>query len=339
MRRENGTGTIQKVKNKKLRKPFKAIVVIGYNPENGCPRRKVVGYFAKASEANEALINYAKNKNNYELSKLTFKDVYNKWWEEHSKKIQSNTLRNYKSSYNAHLYKLNDRVFSELKTLELQDFFNNIISPTAQKIAKAILKEVYKYAMKYEIVDKDYSNLIDLKKIVKKVERKIFTQDEIKTLFLSNDRTAKAICVLIYTGMRISEFLNLTKDDIENNFIKVRISKTNAGIRNIPIHKKIKPVIDEFLENNSPFLYPNKKGHLLGYMTFNFQFNKVLEKLGLQRHTIHDTRHTFASLLNSAGANDVAITSIIGHTDIKTTKGIYTHKELEELTETIDLIQ
>lgn len=339
MRRENGTETIEKIKYKKLRKPFRAVVIVGYNIETGYPKRKILGYYAKASEANEALINYAKNKSSYELSKLTFKDVYNKWWSEHSKKIQLNTIKNYQSRYNSYLCKLNNRVFSELKTLELQDFFNTIDSPTSQKTTKVVLGELYKYAMKYEIVDKDYSKLIDLKKTIKKVERKIFTQEEIKILFSSNDKTAKAICVLIYTGMRIGEFLNLAKDDIENNFIKVRVSKTSAGIRTIPIHQKIKSIIEDFFKNSSPFLYPNKKGQLLNYATFNYRFNKILEDLGLQKHTIHDTRHTFASLLNSAGANDVAITSIVGHTDIKTTKGIYTHKELEELTETINLLK
>ena len=63
MRRENGTGTIYKIKDRKLRKPFKVIVVTGYSLDSGNPIRKVLGYYGKASEATEALNNYLKNKN------------------------------------------------------------------------------------------------------------------------------------------------------------------------------------------------------------------------------------------------------------------------------------
>ena len=44
MRRENGIGTIYKIKDRKLRKPFKVIVVTGYSLNTGNPIRKVLGY-------------------------------------------------------------------------------------------------------------------------------------------------------------------------------------------------------------------------------------------------------------------------------------------------------
>ena len=42
-------------------------------------------------------------------------------------------------------------------------------------------------------------------------------------------------------------------------------------------------------------------------------------------------------MMNKVGANDVALTTMIGHTDINLTKSVYTHKELEDLEETIKL--
>ena len=48
--------------------------------------------------------------------------------------------------------------------------------------------------------------------------------------------------------------------------------------------------------------------------------------------TITNGRHTFASLMDNAGANDVCIKLIMGHsTKNDTTKRTYTHKTLEEL--------
>ena len=55
-------------------------------------------------------------------------------------------------------------------------------------------------------------------------------------------------------------------------------------------------------------------------------------------HKPHDARHTFASLMDSAGANKLCIKRIIGHSSQDITEDIYTHKTLEELIEAIDLI-
>ena len=57
----------------------------------------------------------------------------------------------------------------------------------------------------------------------------------------------------------------------------------------------------------------------------NGNFNTCMGKLKM-KHLPHDGRHTFASLMDSAGANDVCIKLIMGHSmKNDTTKGTYTH--------------
>ena len=55
-------------------------------------------------------------------------------------------------------------------------------------------------------------------------------------------------------------------------------------------------------------------------------------------HTPHETRHTTASLLDSAGINDTAIKMILGHARKGVTKGVYTHKTLSELRKGVDIL-
>lgn len=70
------------------------------------------------------------------------------------------------------------------------------------------------------------------------------------------------------------------------------------------------------------------------------KFVPILEKLGLSSHRIHDCRHTTISLLNSAGANPTCVKVIVGHkNNHDVTEAVYTHKTLEELLETINLIK
>ena len=71
----------------------------------------------------------------------------------------------------------------------------------------------------------------------------------------------------------------------------------------------------------------------------NSNFNTCMGKFKM-KHLPHDARHTFASLMDSAGANDVCIKLIMGHSmKNDTTKGTYTHKTLEELLAEVNKIQ
>ena len=55
-------------------------------------------------------------------------------------------------------------------------------------------------------------------------------------------------------------------------------------------------------------------------------------------HRLHDCRHTFATLMDNAGANKVSIKRIMGHASTDITDKVYTHKDIEELKKAIDLI-
>ena len=76
----------------------------------------------------------------------------------------------------------------------------------------------------------------------------------------------------------------------------------------------------------------------LSYATFKPRFKKLLKELGIQEHTIHDTRHTFATMLNNANANSTSIIRLIGHSNFSTTENIYTHKDTEELRKAVELL-
>ena len=109
--------------------------------------------------------------------------------------------------------------------------------------------------------------------------------------------------------------------------------KTEAGKdRIIPLNDKIIPLVKNRYDANKKYLINNKFGNHYTYGTYmSGNFNTCMGKLKM-KHLPHDGRHTFASLMDSAGANDVCIKLIMGHSmKNDTTKGTYTHKTLEEL--------
>ena len=90
--------------------------------------------------------------------------------------------------------------------------------------------------------------------------------------------------------------------------------------------------------NKTEYLIPNRTGR--NYYEYNNfrqnEFVKIMEQLGME-HTIHDTRHTFATMISDVSDNENAITGIIGHTNINMTKK-YTHTNIEKMRKEMEKI-
>lgn len=339
MKNPNGFGTVIKTKDKR-RKPWRAIKTIGFDPLSGKQKRKTIGYFETKIEALENLCTYKTDPYVIEVKELTLDNVYNQWKELHFKKISKPSQTNYEGIY-THFAALKNKKFSELKIIHLQEFINSIdVAESTKRNIKNLIAQLYKYALKYDIVEKDYSKFIELGKVEKILERKIFSNEEIMKLWMHIKLSiVDTVLIMIYTGLRIGELLLIKNQDIDiKNRTIIGGIKTKAGKnRIIPINTKILPLIQARISSDSNFLIVNKKGEQLSYQTYQKCFKKLMLKLNMQ-HTIHDCRHTFASLLSNADANKTAIAKIIGHSNYETTEKIYTHKDIEELKKAIDLI-
>lgn len=336
MKNPNGSGTVTKMSGKR-RKKWRVVKTIGW--ENGKQKRITVGYFETFKEADKARTNYVYNPN----AKLTIKDVYEMWSEVHYKKLSENSKRSMHSKYTVYISELSDKYISEITLQELQKFFNNIKSSSSTlSLVKIVLNMIFDYAVKNNFIEKNFVKYVELGKFKKVYEKKEFTKEEIQILWDNvNKPFVDTILILIYTGMRVGEMLNLKLEDInlENKTIFVSKSKTSAGVRYIPINDKILPIIIKRMHNQE-YLIVNYKNKNYSYFAYTYNFKATLKNLGIQEHTTHECRHTTATLLSNAGANPISIAKIMGHTDYNgMTAKVYTHKneiELEKAMSTLN---
>ncbi len=341
MKNPNGYGSISKLSGKR-RRPFIVRITTGFDI-NGRQIMKVLGYYHTQAEAIKALANYNDNPYDINLNDITLKEILDRFMENKKGKVEKSSLKSYRVWYN-YLRPLYSKRMKDIRTFELQNFINSLshLSTGSLKLVKSFIRMLFKDAMEMDIISKDYSEYIKLPKYKKVIERKIFTEEDIALLW-DNIKVldyADAILILIYTGMRINELLKLKKKNVnlENNTI-IGGSKTDAGKnRIIPIHPKILPLIIERMANKTDYLIPNKKG--TNYYEYNNfrqnEFVKIMEQLGME-HTIHDTRHTFATMISDVSDNENAITGIIGHTNINMTKK-YTHTNIEKMRKEMEKI-
>ena len=343
MRLPSGYGGIVRLKGNR-RKPYQVRLTKGFTDE-GKQIYMYLGYYARRGEALEALAEY--NSSPYDITRetITFAEVYKKWSNEHFKKVSSSSIERYSNAYRKYCKSLYKMRFKDIRLTHLQAVIDNcgMAHPTRASI-KTLFAVLTRFAMKNDIVDKDYAQYVDVGQREGKINRKPFTQEEIDKLFKYVDTFdyLDTILIMIYSGLRVGEMLDLR---IENIHLEERYmvggSKTEAGKnRIIPINKKIEPFIRKYYEKNKDkeFLIINSLGRPMGYSNYRREkFDNIMEKLKME-HKPHDARHTFASLMDSAGANKLCIKRIIGHSSQDITEDIYTHKTLEELIEAIDLI-
>ncbi len=343
MRNPNGYGTIEKLSGNR-RKPYGVRVTIGWDDVNDVPIRKYLSYFELAKDAQIFLAKYNENPYLY-LNKQTFEQVYESWSATKYPTIAESSVNTYTNafSYCSSLLKLE---MIDIKLIHLQNAVDSADDkyPTKCKII-SFLNQVCDYAMKNDIIMKDYSKFLTPGVNNQESSSSPFSKDEIDRLWQAyNDgiKWVDVVLMLIYTGFRIGAFLNIKLSDInmEEKYIIGGI-KTEAGKnRIVPIHHKIYPIIEKIIaENKSEYLVYNHKYNKMTYSNFQRdKFMKLMDFLDM-KHTIHDTRHTFATLLNNADANHTSIKKLVGHKNFTTTEKIYTHKDIEELRKAVEKIK
>lgn len=337
MKLPNNYGSVYKMSGKR-RRPYAVRIKIGEH-DNGTPIYKYLGYFEKPADAYTFLAKYNDGlvtPDNRLKSDILFRQVFDEWITEHEryKDVGKQAHASYTLGF-TQLKELHDRKFSLLRVDDLQRQIDKLEGMSESTIQKPItlLHFMYQYALKKEYVDKDYSQfIIRVSAREKQQMHKAFTHDEINKLWNDDSDDAKIVLLFIYTGFRATELLEVPKERVHlKDKYMVGGKKTDAGKdRAVPIHKKILPIVKKFYNASSTYLI-EENGNPITYMHFkDYHMIPLMKRLGMA-HTLHDTRHTCASLLKEYGCDDLYRKLIMGHHIKDLTDRVYTHVEIARL--------
>lgn len=327
MRLPNGYGSVYRL-NGNRRNPWAARVTVAWN-EKGHPVYKFVGYYPSKAEALQALANY--NNNPYLITDMTLKELHDLWYDSVNLS-KSNTL-GVNSAWKV-CKPLESKKIKDLRLPHFQTMFDQSgkNAPSLTKV-KTLLSMMYEYAVKNEYVSKDKHDIIKYIEIragnPNAIERKPFTKEEISNLWKSDDEYASVILMLIYSGLRIGEMLNLKCEDVhlDERYLNVVESKTSAGIREVPIAEKMVKFYAHWLNKGNEYLIGEEY-----YPFYRYHWQP------LTNHRPHDTRHTFVSLMVEAGEDERIIKKIVGHKGYGVTDTVYTHLDLPRKIEAVNKI-
>lgn len=341
MRLPNGYGTVYKLSGNR-RNPW----IAGYIDRASVKRKIIpIGYYPSHTAALQALSEYNDNPYDVDVAKKTFAEIYELWSAKNSDGLSKKTLSNRKTAFKQ-CAEIHGMRICDIKQRHLQDVLNHNKHLTYDSVHKiqGLFNQIFAWCVANDYLKKSYAD--GLKNPVKSSQaiKEPFSTDEIKFLWdnVTENEYVSMILILIYSGVRIGELLDLEKAevDFDKQIAFIKDSKTPSGIRNVPIADRVLPYWKHFYNKSQcSRVFTTIEGDPFTYSNFSKRYwHPLLENLNLS-HTIHETRHTCITQLTMNGADKTIIKFIVGHKSIMNlTEKVYTHIELSKLVETINLI-
>jgi len=267
--------------------------------------------------------------------------------------LANNTTVSYKSDLNFYMDFLSSLHIDTLSKTTKNDIVNFMLYQkekglSANSICRrlAAIKVFYRFLVRERILKSDPTSLIDSPKLWKKIPQTLSTNEVDALLSQPNIRDRqgirdRAILETLYaTGMRVSEAVNLKKDNVNMDIGFLRCVGKGNKERVIPLGKKAIISLKRYLESSRPQLLKKKESDLLFLNRFGKSISrqslwKIIKRYAREARIKkpirpHILRHSFATHLLEHGADLRSVQEMLGHANISTTQ-IYTHIDKERL--------
>ncbi len=277
----------------------------------------------------------------YESVSTTFKEYAEQWLERKKKKLALSTWRDYRSIMDLYaIPHFGKMPMSRIAVRDVEDFADNLgeLSGKRKNNICVPVKCLFNEAKKRkDITENPFSEIEKFR------EEKVFTDPlsiQEMRLFLETvePEYLAYFFTCFFTGMRPNEMLALKWVNVDLTHLKMisvkegRVQgkegppKTDSSYRDIDILAPLLEVLRRHREISPPgavHVFTGAKGAPLDVNNLRKRiWYPTLDTCGLRRRTMYQTRHTFASLMLSAGEDPLWVARMLGHTS---TEMLYRH--------------
>lgn len=282
---------------------------------------------------------------NQELEKGRFvPDIADEWYssriqEYETGSLDENTVQTYKPAVKRMKSFFEGVRSSEVKPSDVTRFIRSL---EAKGLARgtvstymSVVRQVFSHAVLMGDIDINPATEVKKSKNLPKSERMPLTEEEERLVEEYRGPDWEMGLILLYTGVRRSEMLALTWQDIDRQARVVHIDKQinsryyppklkdhlkNAKRRDTPL---LDVLADALPRNKIGLIFTDENGDYLGVNKFNKRWKAFLENVGLGKHiTPHCFRHSYATICYEAGIDEKACAAFLGDTE-EVTRGIY----------------
>ncbi|MFZ7223205.1 site-specific tyrosine recombinase XerD [Avibacterium avium] len=275
----------------------------------------------------------------------------NEQWLE--KGLSENTIQSYRLDLNAvaNWLETQNLTFETLDAIDLQSFLGERLSlgykATSTARLLSALRKFFQYLYREKYRTDDPSAVLTSPKLPSRLP-KYLTEQQVTDLLntpcveVPLELRDKAMLELLYaTGLRVTELVSLTLDNISVQQGVVRVIGKGNKERIVPMGEEAAYWITQFMHygravllNGQPsdVLFPSRRGTQMTRQTFwhRIKHYAILADIDSEALSPHVLRHAFATHLVNHGADLRVVQMLLGHSDLSTTQ-IYTHVAKERL--------
>ncbi|WP_425666834.1 site-specific tyrosine recombinase XerD [Vibrio tubiashii] len=233
----------------------------------------------------------------------------------------------------------------------LQDYQTWLIDEGYKQTSRArmlsAIRRLFQYLHREKVRSDDPSALLVSPKLPKRLPKDL-TEEQVDALLDAPDPNDpmelrdKAMLELLYaTGLRVTELVSLTMENVSLRQGVVRVTGKGGKERLVPMGENAVEWIETFIrqgrsellgETTSDVVFPSKRARQMTRQTFWHRIKHYAVIAGIDTELLspHVLRHAFATHLLNYGADLRVVQMLLGHSDLSTTQ-IYTHVATERL--------
>ncbi|HIF9069785.1 TPA: site-specific tyrosine recombinase XerD [Photobacterium damselae] len=267
--------------------------------------------------------------------------------------LSENTLASYRNDLTKLMMWMKEQklVLESISSDDLQRYqqwlFDQDYKQTSRARMVSAIRRVFQYLHREKIRVDDPSAMLISPKLPKRLPKDISEAQVDALLDAPNvddpiELRDKAMLELLYaTGLRVTELVSLTMENISLRQGVVRVVGKGDKERLVPMGENAVDWIEQFLTQGRPMLlgekssdvvFPSKRAQQMTRQTFWHRIKHYAVLAGIDADTLspHVMRHAFATHLLNYGADLRVVQMLLGHSDLSTTQ-IYTHVATERL--------
>jgi integrase len=267
--------------------------------------------------------------------------------------IKATTTRGYENCKSRLSTAIKEEIAAEVTPYLIDKFISDNAdkwSPKTIRNTISVLSSAYDRAIHLGLLTDNPCRRVTLPKNTKK-EVDIFNEENVGKFLRALDKERLdfkvAYELALLCGLRRSEILGLREEHISIPFKAVTVAETRHRVSDSEIVQDTKTAtshrvlalpeslaedIDVLIKEHHAFEYDHTDyliqdgfGQPMNPSTLSNHIYKIEADNGLPHVSLHDLRHTFASMLNNAHIDIARISRELGHSNVNTTLGIYTH--------------
>lgn len=298
------------------------------------------------------------------LTPVPFDEYFEQWIKDYKSHVAKNTKERYLTTLETIKVEFGGVPLQEIKKRDYQVFLNKYGKKRSKATSNKLnshIRACVKEAIDEGIISVDFTRGVQTTgKAEKRSEDKHLGYEDskklMKEIYNNLDVSLNYYLLLLglTTGMRFAEMLGLTRKDFDFFNQTISINKTwgytnkmhdgfgptknEQSIRTIKVDKKTMNTFRKLFESTPDnihklvFYSPASKYKVISNGAANNLLERVLDRLDINKISMHGLRHTHASVLLYKGISIYYVSERLGHSDIETTMNEYSHviKELRD---------